>query len=83
MLPDQYKKQIFQYCFQNMFFQDREAYTENDTITLNMNVFRPGPRGHGIQKIKIEIYQKVNDWNYLMLLLWDFEYYGTEKKFEF
>jgi hypothetical protein len=28
---------------------------------LNMNVFRPGPRGHGIQKIKIEIYQKVND----------------------
>jgi hypothetical protein len=50
---------------------------------LNMNVFRPGPRGHGIQKIKIEIYQKVNDWNYLMLLLWDFEYYGTEKKFEF
>ena len=28
---------------------------------MNLAVFRPGPRGHGIRKIKIEIYQQVSD----------------------
>ena len=39
---------------------DKESYTEDDTIRLNLDVSRPGPRGHGVRKIKIEIYQQVN-----------------------
>jgi hypothetical protein len=38
---------------------DRESYTEDDTITINLSISRSGPRGHGIRKIKIEIYQQV------------------------
>ena len=39
---------------------DKESYTEDDTIRLNLDVSRSGPRGHGVRKIKIEIYQQVN-----------------------
>ncbi len=38
---------------------DRESYTEDDTIIINLSVTRAGPRGHGIRKIKIEIFQQV------------------------
>ena len=38
---------------------DRESYTENDTLTLYLAVSRAGPKGHGIRKIKIEIFQQV------------------------
>ena len=41
-------------------YLDKESYTEDDTISLSLEVARLGPRGHGVRKIKIEIYQQVN-----------------------
>ena len=38
---------------------DQESYTENDTVTVHLAITRPGPKGHGIRKIKIEIFQQV------------------------